>query len=91
MSHLCAILLPPSAPDLRPVPKWNIPHLHEVMLFGDIITTLFLLNFLGQNHAYLDMKVTWIKRVGFWGFMFFLVKGLLWLIVPGLIALWAAN
>ena len=38
------------------------------------------------------MKVaTWIKRVGFWGFMFFLVKGLLWLIVPGVIALWAAN
>jgi hypothetical protein len=53
---------------------------------------LFLLPFLGQNHAYLDMKVvTWIKRVGFWGFMFFLVKGLLWLIVPGLIGLWAAN
>jgi hypothetical protein len=38
------------------------------------------------------MKVaTWIKRFGFWGFMFFLVKGLLWLIVPGLIAFWAAN
>ena len=53
---------------------------------------LFLLTFLGHNHAYLDMKVaTWIKRLGFWGFMFFLVKGLLWLIVPGLIALWAAN
>jgi len=23
----------------------------------------------------------WIKRVGFWGFMFFLVKGLVWLAV----------
>lgn len=34
---------------------------------------------------------TLIKRLGFWGFLFFLVKGLLWLIVPGLIALWAAN
>ncbi len=21
----------------------------------------------------------WLKRVGFWGFMFFLVKGLVWL------------
>jgi hypothetical protein len=21
----------------------------------------------------------WLKRVGFWGFMFFLIKGLLWL------------
>lgn len=27
----------------------------------------------------------WIKRLGFWGFMFFLIKGLLWLIVPGLL------
>ena len=24
----------------------------------------------------------WIKRLGFWGFMFFLVKGLLWLAIP---------
>jgi len=32
------------------------------------------------------MKVgTWIKRLGFWGFLFFLVKGLLWLIVPALL------
>jgi hypothetical protein len=29
----------------------------------------------------------WIKRLGFWGFVFFLVKGLLWLTVPALIAL----
>jgi hypothetical protein len=33
----------------------------------------------------------WIKRFGFWGFLFFLVKGLLWLLVPGLLAFWAAN
>jgi hypothetical protein len=38
------------------------------------------------------MKVTnWIKRLGFLGFMFFLVKGLLWLLVPALIAIWATN
>jgi hypothetical protein len=38
------------------------------------------------------MKVTtWIKRLGFWGFMFFLVKGLLWLLIPALLAFWAAN
>ncbi len=30
--------------------------------------------------------VFWIKRLGFAGFMFFLIKGLLWLIVPALIA-----
>ncbi len=27
----------------------------------------------------------WIKRFGFWGFMFFFIKGLLWLIVPALL------
>jgi len=34
---------------------------------------------------------TWIKRLGFWGFMFFLVKGLLWLAIPALVALFATN
>lgn len=29
--------------------------------------------------------VKWIKRLGFWGFMFFLTKGLLWLIVPAVL------
>ena len=28
----------------------------------------------------------WVKRFGVAGFMFFLIKGLLWLIVPALIA-----
>jgi hypothetical protein len=28
----------------------------------------------------------WLKRVGVWGCMFFFVKGLMWLIVPALIA-----
>ena len=28
-----------------------------------------------------------IKRLGFWGFMFFLVKGLLWLVIPAVIAI----
>ncbi|RFS24792.1 alanyl-tRNA synthetase [Chitinophaga silvatica] len=23
--------------------------------------------------------ILWLKRVGFWGFMFFLIKGLVWL------------
>ena len=30
---------------------------------------------------------SWIKRLGFWGFMFFLVKGILWLVIPALIAI----
>ncbi|MFN9115993.1 MAG: hypothetical protein ACK5XN_38595 [Bacteroidota bacterium] len=29
---------------------------------------------------------TWIKRLGWAGFFFFLIKGLLWLIIPYLIA-----
>jgi len=38
------------------------------------------------------MKVPiWIKRLGFLGFMFFLVKGLLWLLVPALVAYLATN
>jgi len=34
---------------------------------------------------------TWIKRLGFWGLMFFLVKGLLWLTIPALISVLATN
>jgi hypothetical protein len=29
---------------------------------------------------------TWVKRLGWVGFFFFLIKGLLWLIIPYLIA-----
>lgn len=31
----------------------------------------------------------WVKRLGFWAFLFFFVKGLLWLIVPAVIAMTA--
>ena len=34
---------------------------------------------------------TWIKRLGFWGCMVFLVKGVLWLTIPALIAWWATE
>jgi hypothetical protein len=33
----------------------------------------------------------WLKRLGFWGFMFFLVKGLLWLLIPAVIAVLALD
>ncbi|WP_266362329.1 hypothetical protein [Tellurirhabdus rosea] len=33
-----------------------------------------------------DRFKLWLKRVGWLGFLFFLIKGLLWLIVPVLIA-----
>jgi hypothetical protein len=46
---------------------------------------------LGQDLRVSDMTTAgWIKRLGFWGFMFFLVKGLLWLLVPAL-AVYLAN
>ena len=25
--------------------------------------------------------IVWIKRIGFWGFLFFLIKGLIWLVL----------
>jgi hypothetical protein len=30
----------------------------------------------------------WFRRLGLAGFLFFLIKGLMWLMLPGLIALW---
>jgi hypothetical protein len=32
-----------------------------------------------QKDSKKDILFRWIKRIGFWGFMFFLVKGLIWL------------
>ena len=42
-----------------------------------------------DNHKVIARS--WIKRLGFWGFIFFLVKGLLWLIIPALIAYFALD
>lgn len=33
-------------------------------------------------------SLSWWQRLGFYGFMFFLIKGLLWLIVPAVIVWW---
>jgi len=33
----------------------------------------------------------WIKRLGFWGLLFFLAKGLLWLAIPALVAFFALD
>ena len=38
-----------------------------------------------------DTLKRWVKRFGFWGFMFFLVKGLLWLLIPAVIAVLALD
>lgn len=39
-----------------------------------------------QNSNLQPKWKVWLKRVGFWGFMFFLIKGLAWIFVPILIA-----
>jgi hypothetical protein len=38
-----------------------------------------------------DKAKSWIKRLGSWGFVFFLVKGLLWLVIPALVAFLALD
>jgi len=35
--------------------------------------------------------VTWLKRLGIAGFLFFLAKGLLWLSLPTLLVWFASN
>ncbi|MBX3244599.1 MAG: alanyl-tRNA synthetase [Acidobacteria bacterium] len=35
--------------------------------------------------------IAWVKRLGFWGFMFFTIKGLLWLIVPTALAYFSCS
>lgn len=44
----------------------------------------------GKPQSHVTAK-SWIKRLGFWGFLFFLVKGLLWLIIPALAAILAFD
>ena len=51
----------------------------------------FVIDHFGSRLRVSGMKTAnWIKRLGVWGLLFFLVKGLLWLIVPAL-AVYLAN
>ncbi len=34
-----------------------------------------------QQLSFQQKMLKWLRKVGFWGFMFFLVKGLVWLVV----------
>jgi len=45
------------------------------------------------NHTAASEKgcVYWLKRLGLLGFLFFLIKGLLWLTVPGLLVFLGFN
>ncbi len=38
------------------------------------------------NTPWQHRVLRWVKKLGFWGFLFFLVKGLLWLLLPWLLA-----
>jgi len=38
-----------------------------------------------------DTKKKWLKYAGIGAFMFFLIKGLLWLIVPALLIWWGTK
>jgi hypothetical protein len=42
-----------------------------------------------ENFKQTNLFARWIKRFGVAGFLFFLIKGLLWLIVPALIGYFA--
>ena len=44
----------------------------------------------GSDHQPITKKVSWLKRLGWAGFLFFLLKGLVWLaIFAGAGTLWA--
>ena len=47
-----------------------------VMVVPEIIT---------KQAEKISLACPWLKRVGFWGFMFFFIKGLAWLIVPAVL------
>lgn len=44
-----------------------------------------LLHHPSNKAAHEQPSNTWLKRLGWLGFMFFLIKGLLWLSLPGLL------
>jgi hypothetical protein len=67
---------------------------HDIAGTGQNVDQFFSVSFLYRSFVVYcaQMKLaTWIKRLGFWGFLFFLVKGLLWLLVPALLAFWASS
>ncbi len=48
------------------------------------------MNALPQGRTKVAVK-NWLKRIGFWGLMFFLIKGLMWLIIPALVTIFALD
>lgn len=44
-----------------------------------------------RSHHHLQLSCPWLKRVGFYGFLFFLVKGMLWLTIPAVLGYLGLN
>lgn len=38
-----------------------------------------------------ENKKTWLKRFGLVGFLFFLIKGIMWLVLGGSVLQWICN
>lgn len=44
-----------------------------------------LLHHSSHKDGHDSVSYSWLKKAGWLGFLFFLIKGLLWLIVPGIL------
>ncbi len=47
-----------------------------------LCVAMVLSTLITQQLEKISLACPWLKRIGLWGFLFFLVKGLLWLVVP---------
>jgi len=63
-----------------------LPRCHEGKRYLQKSSLKFILELMHEEKSNQSKKAIWLKRFGIAGFLFFLIKGLLWLIVPLLIA-----
>jgi hypothetical protein len=50
-----------------------------------MFNTMIINQKIEQAATRISLTCPWLKRVGFYGFLFFLIKGLAWLIVPAVL------
>jgi hypothetical protein len=46
---------------------------------------------MSAKHVSKSRNLKWLQKLGFWGLVFFVLKGLLWLAIPTLVALFATD
>ena len=46
---------------------------------------MVLVDLITRQAEKISLACPWLKRIGLWGFLFFLIKGLVWLAVPSLL------